>query len=135
VKTKPAGEPLKPKADGAAGPTLSHMSPAYSAHAAVEDLEDVQNAQSELEPEPKDTTPPEVEDHPKDVQNAESKLEPEPADAGSSSGAEPGPKTLWDEAYNTLRDKNPKLIDAYEKELLASQDSNQQGTSTRIGFL
>src|SRR5436190_16902570 len=29
-------------------------------------------------------------------------------------------KDLWDEAYNRLREEDPKLIDVYEKDLLAS---------------
>jgi hypothetical protein len=53
----------------------------------------------------------------------------------SSTAAEPGSKSLWNEAYQTLRKENPKIIDAYEKDLLASQNSNQQGMLVRIGFL
>ena len=44
------------------------------------------------------------------------------------------PKSLWDEAYKALRTKETKLIVAYEKDLLASQDAHQQGTSGRIGY-
>ena len=35
------------------------------------------------------------------------------------------PRKLWDEAYNTLRQKDEKLTDAYEKFLLESQFSHQ----------
>jgi hypothetical protein len=37
------------------------------------------------------------------------------------------PRNLWDEAYNTLRQKDEKLTDAYEKFLLESQFSHHQG--------
>ena len=44
------------------------------------------------------------------------------------------PKSLWDEAYKALRTKETKLIVAYEKDLLASQDPHQQGTLGRVGY-
>ena len=44
------------------------------------------------------------------------------------------PKSLWDEAYKALRTKETKLIVAYEKDLLASQNAHQQGMSGRIGY-
>jgi hypothetical protein len=40
-------------------------------------------------------------------------------------------KNLWDEAYDLLRKKNAKLIDAYEKDLLASQDTEKQDAPTQ----
>jgi len=43
-------------------------------------------------------------------------------------------ETFWDEAYNALRKKNSELIDAYEKDLLASQDQHEQGTSRQLRF-
>jgi len=49
-------------------------------------------------------------------------VEPKP------SGEEVGPKNLGEEAYNALKAKNLNLVDAYEKDLLASDNSNQQGT-------
>lgn len=118
MKTKPAGEPLKTEADEADGSTLLHVSLADSTPSAVEDPKDAQNVPSKLEPEPTDEFLP-VQSNP----------------AVSSSKAESETKNLWNEAYNTLREKNPKLIDAYEKGLLASQNSNQQSMSVRIRFL
>jgi hypothetical protein len=109
---------LKREADGADGSTLLHVSPADSTHMVAEDPKYVQNVLSKLEPEPTDGFLP---------------LHSNPA--VSSSGAESEPKNLWDGAYNTLREKNPELIDAYEKDLLASQNSNQQGMSVHIRFL
>jgi hypothetical protein len=43
------------------------------------------------------------------------------------------PRKLWDEAYNTLRQKDEKLTDAYEKFLLESQFSHHhhQGMAGR----
>lgn len=81
---------------------------------------------------------------PKNVQNAQSEVKLESIDgsllvrsnpAVSSSKAESEPKNLWDEAYTTLKKEHPKLIDNYEMDLLASQNSNQQGMLVRIGFL
>lgn len=48
---------------------------------------------------------------------------------GSVSSPDDGlePRTLWNDAYSELRKKNPKLIDAYEKDLLASHKSDQEG--------
>ncbi|OCK75173.1 hypothetical protein K432DRAFT_274329, partial [Lepidopterella palustris CBS 459.81] len=69
------------------------------------------------------------------LQNEQSQPEPEPKDdpirlhtspAASSSVEDLGPKNLWDEAYNVLREKDAKLIDAYEKDLLTSQNPHQQ---------
>jgi hypothetical protein len=120
-----------------------HISPADSAPTAAGDRKDVQNAQSELEPEPTDSAPTEVKDL-KYVQNAQSELEPELTDGLSPvhrhpvvslSEAESGPRNLWDEAYNTLREKEPELINAYEKDLLASQDQYPQGMLVRLAFL
>lgn len=110
MKTKPAREPSKPKADAADSPSLLHMSPADSTTTAVENSKDVQNAQSKLEPEPMGSNP-----------------------AVSSSVEDLGPKKLWNEAYEALRKKGPKLIDAYERDLLALQDQHQQGRLVRIG--
>ena len=119
MKTKPADEPSKLKAGITEGPALLHASPAVSSPTAVEDL------------------------RPKCLHDEHSKVEPEPADdpvplrtgpAVSSSVADWGPKTLWDEAYNVLRERDAKLMDAYEKDLLVSQDPDQQGTSMQIGF-
>ena len=45
-----------------------------------------------------------------------------------------GLENLWDEAYKLLRERDAKLIDAYEKDLLTSQDPDQQGASMQIGF-
>jgi len=109
VEIKPAREPLDPKV---------HVSSADSTPLTVEDLKDVQNAQLKLEPEPTDGS-----------------LAVHSDLVVSSSGAESGLKNLWNEAYNTLTEKNPKLIDAYEKDLLASQNANQQGMSVRTGCL
>jgi hypothetical protein len=103
---------LTPKADRAAGPTLSDVSPADSTPPAAENPKDIRNAQSELEPE-STYKPLTLHDDPTPF----------------LSHAESGPKNLWDEAYKTLREKDPKLIDAYEKDLLASQNRNQQGMS------
>ncbi|KAF4631978.1 hypothetical protein G7Y89_g6154 [Cudoniella acicularis] len=46
--------------------------------------------------------------------------------AVSSSAEDLGPESLWDEAYSALRKKDSKLIDAYERALLASNDEHQQ---------
>src|SRR5947207_3903278 len=114
----PAELSSKLKADAIDGTPLLHANPAVSISTAAEDL------------------------RPKYLQNEHSKLEPEPTDdpvplhtspAVSSSAEDLRPKNLWDEAYNVLREKETKLIDAYEKDLLASQDPHQQGTSMRIG--
>jgi hypothetical protein len=49
--------------------------------------------------------------------------------AVSSSAEHQGLENLWDEAYKLLQKKDAKLMDAYEKDLLASRDLDQQGTS------
>jgi hypothetical protein len=103
---------LTPKADRATGTTLSHVSPADSTPPAAENPEDIQNAQSRLEPEPT---------HNPLALHDDSTL--------SLSHVESGSRNLWDEAYKTLREKDPKLIDAYEKDLLTSQNRNPQGMS------
>ena len=73
---------------------------------------------------------------PKHLQNEQSKLGLEPTDDLVPLRASPqflylwrtwGQKSLLDEAYNALRKMDSKLIDAYEKDLLASQE----GTSMR----
>jgi hypothetical protein len=80
---------------------------------------------------------------PKYLQNDQSIIEPEltvdPAPFRTSPALSPAakdsrPENLWDEAYNALRKKDSKLIDAYEKDLLASQDQHEQGTSRQLGF-
>jgi hypothetical protein len=43
-------------------------------------------------------------------------------------------KYLWDDAYIVLQKKDDKLIDAYEKGFLESQDPHPQGTSGMIRF-
>jgi hypothetical protein len=115
MNNKPTEEPLKHKAGGADGSTLTHANPVDSTSTIAEEPKDVQNAQLNLEPEPKDGFSPVHSNH-----------------AVSSIAVEPGSKSLWDEAYHTLREKNSKLIDAYEKDLLASQNSNQQGMLVRM---
>jgi hypothetical protein len=117
VKTKPAEESSKTKGDAADGSTLLHMSFADSTPTAVEDSKEVQNTKSKLKPEPTDGF-----------------LTVNSNPAVSSSAEDSGPKNLWNEAYNALRKKNPKLIDAYEKDLLASQDQYQHGMLVRIRF-
>jgi hypothetical protein len=108
---------LTPEADRAAGPTLSHVIPADSTPPAAENPKDIQNAESELEPEP---------------MHKLLTLHDDPAPFLSR--AESEPNNLWDEAYKALREEDPKLIDAYEKDLLTSQNRNQQGMSVQIGF-
>jgi hypothetical protein len=49
--------------------------------------------------------------------------------AVSSSAEHQGLENPRDEAYKLLQKKDAKLIDAYEKDLLASRDPDQQGTS------
>jgi hypothetical protein len=114
VKTTPAQSPstVQGGATNDAGPL--HASPTVSSSTATEDL------------------------RPKYLQNEQSKFEPEPTDEPTPLYTSPvislsvenrRPKSLWDEAYNVLREKDGKLIDAYEKDLLVSQDLHQQGTS------
>jgi hypothetical protein len=103
---------LTSKADKAAGTTLSHVSPADSTPPAAENPKDIQDAQSQHEPEPT---------HKPLALHDDSAL--------FLSRAESGSKNLWAEAYKTLRGKDPKLIGAYEKDLLTSQNRNQQGMS------
>jgi hypothetical protein len=80
---------------------------------------------------------------PNHLPNEQPKLEQETTDdltllhagpAVSSSAEHQGLENLRDEAYKLLRKKDAKLIDAYEKDLLASQDLGQQGTSVQIEF-
>jgi hypothetical protein len=114
VKTKPAQSPSTVQGGTTNDAGLLHASSTVSSSTATEDL------------------------RPKYLQNAQSKFEPEPTDEPtplytspviSSSVENCRPKSLWDEAYNVLREKDGKLIDAYEKDLLVSQDLHQQGTS------
>lgn len=37
------------------------------------------------------------------------------------------PKNSWEKAYNALRKQEPKIVDAYEKDLLASEDLYHRG--------
>jgi hypothetical protein len=114
VKTMPAQRPSKVQGGTTDKAGLLPASPTVSSSTATEDL------------------------RPKYLQNAQSKFEPEPTDeptplytspAISSSVENCMPESFWDEAYNILRQKDGKLIDAYEKDLLVSQDLHQQGTS------
>lgn len=43
-----------------------------------------------------------------------------------------GPKNFWEKAYNALREQKPEIIDAYENDLLASEDLYQPGAFMRI---
>lgn len=38
------------------------------------------------------------------------------------------PKNFWEKAWNALREQQPSVVDAYEKDLLASEDLYQHGT-------
>lgn len=119
VKTMPAQWPSKVQGGITDEAGLLPASPTVSSSTATED--------------------PRTEDlRPKYLQNAQSKFEPEPTDeptplytspAISSSVENCMSESFWDEAYNILRQKDEKLIDAYEKDLLVSQDLHQQGTS------
>jgi hypothetical protein len=53
---------------------------------------------------------------------------------GQELAGSPKPNGLWDEAYTRIRMEDPKLIDAYEKYLLAFQDPNKLGMSRQCAF-
>ena len=61
-----------------------------------------------------------------------SKQLPNPVD--HSSTGDGSVTTLWDEAYTALWKKDAKLIEAYEKDLLLSQDEGQGGTPALNSF-
>lgn len=42
------------------------------------------------------------------------------------------PKNYWEKAWNELREQEPSIVDAYEKDLLASDDLYQRGKFVRI---
>jgi hypothetical protein len=75
-----------------------------------------------------------VEGHPRSEGNSTADIvEPHTVSATSSYSIaeDTKPRNLWDEAYNTLRQKDEKLTDAYEKFLLESQFSHHQGMIPR----
>lgn len=59
-------------------------------------------------------------------------VKPSPA---SLSATRQATKSLWEEAYDFLREEDSKLIDAYQKDLIASVGSSQQGKSAGLRFL
>jgi len=107
VKTEPAQQSPEPRADATGGPALLNASPADSSPTAMEDLRPkyLPNQQSNFVPQLRTDFIP---------------LHNSPA--VGSSAEELRPRNLWNEAYNTLRKKDSELIDAYERDLLASQD-------------
>ena len=120
MEAKPTEGPSEPKAGATGGPALLYSSPADSTPTTAENSRPKYppNKQSNLKPEP--TTDVIPSRNPPTI---------------SSSAEDLGPKTLWNEAYDILREKDSKLIDAYERDLLASQHPHQQGMLMRIGFL
>jgi len=83
-----------------------------------------------VEPKPTEERPNPNVDRTDDIAQSQSTSNTSP----SATAEDLRPKSLWDEAYKALRTKETKLIVAYEKDLLASQDPHQQGTSGRIGY-
>jgi hypothetical protein len=92
---------------------------------------------AQLRASPADSSPMVAKDSsPKYPPSKQSNLKPEPTTdviplrnppTISSSAADLGPKTLWNEAYDILREEDSKLVDAYERDLLASQRPYEQG--------
>ena len=117
MQTKPAKQLSNLGADAIESPARSHTGPTASSTAGG------------------DWTP----NH---LLSEQRKLEQETTNDRTPSHASPAvssaehlrPENLWDEAYKLLQKKDAKLIDAYEKDLLASQDPDQQGASVQIGF-